>query len=280
MSGFGNTLTIFPIEMKQYNPFYYLLFILLIMGSFASMALNSYGLKIVAGVCVAFAVIFLTQLIYQIRHKGFKDRLGITELISLATLATIFCLRVMYIHFSLVELIFGIAGILLAVVYSIRLVRNFNRTIRKNKRLAYLILFFNSSLVFYILSMTVLPFAPSMSEPAGILGFTLVIAFVVLSYLNKGFIFEGNKITSFQLILQRKDRSILLMSMFILFSFYAGLTRINFLPGMYSDEFPQAYFHLVNQAERGEEKSIDGVYSHQEFKAMYDSFVEREIESP
>ena len=268
---------IYPIEMKQYNPFYYLLFILLIMGSFASMALNSYGLKIVAGVCVAFAIIFFTQLIYQMRRKGLKDWLSIMELISLFTLAIIFCLRVMYIHFTLVELIFGIAGILLAVVYAIRLVRNYNRTIRKNKKLAYLVLFFNASLVLYILSMTVLPFAPSMSEPAGILGFALVISFVVLSYLSKDFMYDGNKITSFQLILQRKDRSVLLMSMFILFSFYAGLTKINFLPGMYSDEFPQAYFQLVNQAERGGEKPVDGVYSHQEFKAMYDSFVEREI---
>jgi hypothetical protein len=48
---------------------------------------------------------------------------------------------------------------------------------------------------------------------------------------------------------------------------------------MYSDEFPQAYFNLVNQAETGNEKSVNGKFKHDEFKAKYDRFVERNAEA-
>jgi hypothetical protein len=49
------------------------------------------------------------------------------------------------------------------------------------------------------------------------------------------------------------------------------------LPKLYSDQFPQAYFKLVNNAETGKEKPVNGKYRHEEFKAMYDQFVERNI---
>ncbi len=65
------------------------------------------------------------------------------------------------------------------------------------------------------------------------------------------------------------------MTLFVLFTAYMGLTKINILPKMYSDEYPQAYFELVKQAEAGEEKLVNGEYKHEEFKEMYDGFVSR-----
>jgi hypothetical protein len=44
---------------------------------------------------------------------------------------------------------------------------------------------------------------------------------------------------------------------------------------MYTDEYPQAYFELVKQAESGKEKPVNGKYKHEEFKDMYDRFVSR-----
>jgi hypothetical protein len=59
-----------------------------------------------------------------------------------------------------------------------------------------------------------------------------------------------------------------------------GLTKIGALPRMYSDEFQQAYFNLVDQAEAGNEKAVIGKFKHEEFKAQYDRFVKRnEIKS-
>ena len=51
-----------------------------------------------------------------------------------------------------------------------------------------------------------------------------------------------------------------------------GLTRINVVPKMYTDEYPQTYFELLNEYDAEVE---GGRYKHEEFKREYDKFVER-----
>jgi len=60
-------------------------------------------------------------------------------------------------------------------------------------------------------------------------------------------------------VLKFKDRSIVLMTLFVLFTVYMGLTKFDILPKMYSDEYLQAYLELVKQAEGGTEKSVNGI---------------------
>ena len=93
--------------MKKYNSIFYLLFILLIMGAFASMAQNSYGLKIMGGVAFVFGLLFLIEFISVLREKGKKDIYRLIEPACLLILSVIFALRVFYIHFSFVELFLG-----------------------------------------------------------------------------------------------------------------------------------------------------------------------------
>ena len=80
--------------MKKYNTYYYLLFVLLIMGAFASMAQNSYGLKVMGGVAFAFSFLFLTQLVFIIKEKGKSNLTGIAELTGLVFISLILGLRV------------------------------------------------------------------------------------------------------------------------------------------------------------------------------------------
>ncbi len=65
------------------------------------------------------------------------------------------------------------------------------------------------------------------------------------------------------------------MALFVLFTVYMGLIKIDLLTKMFSDEYPQAYFQLVNRADEGLEDPLNGKYQHQEFKEMYDRFVSR-----
>ncbi|HSF44363.1 MAG TPA: hypothetical protein VLA58_00080, partial [Chitinophagaceae bacterium] len=62
--------------MKTYNTIYFLLFVLLIMGAFASMAQNSYGLKLLGVVGMLFGLLFLYQLIRFLMRPGKTDRLS------------------------------------------------------------------------------------------------------------------------------------------------------------------------------------------------------------
>ena len=103
--------------MKKHNPIYYLLFILLIMGAFASMAQNSYGLKIMGGVAFAFGLVFIIEFVSVLRKEEKADVFTLVEMACLFLLSIIFGLRIFYIRFPYIELIFGMAAILLALVY-------------------------------------------------------------------------------------------------------------------------------------------------------------------
>ena len=96
--------------MKKLNVIYLFLFILLIMGAFASMAQNGYGLKILGGVAFFFALLFLAEFATALKRKENEDLFAIMEPLCLFILSFIFGLRVFYIHFNYVEILFGAAA--------------------------------------------------------------------------------------------------------------------------------------------------------------------------
>jgi len=58
-----------------------------------------------------------------------------------------------------------------------------------------------------------------------------------------------------------------------LFSLYFGLNRVGVLPPIYSDEYPKAYFELIDQSATGKEKPVNGKYKYQEFIEKYHQFL-------
>ncbi len=259
--------------MKKYNTYYYLLFVLLVMGAFASMAQNSYGLKIMGIVSFTFCLLFLTQLIYVTRKKGRKDFLGIAELSGLSILSFILGLRVYFIHFDFVEILFLIAGTVLVFVFGFKMIESYRNLKSESRNLAWLVVVFYFSIVLFILSMIAVPFISWIGQPLGAIAFALMILFGAISYFKGPMLFKSDKVTTFEIIGRAKDRSPVLASLFVLFSLYIGLTMVGVLPGMYSDEFPKAYFEMVNEAETGQEEPIDGKYRHEIFKEKYDQFL-------
>jgi hypothetical protein len=97
------------------------------------------------------------------------------------------------------------------------------------------------------------------------------------SLLRGQFLIEGENRSAFSIIAGFKDRLYLLLSLFIIFSLYLGLSAPGILPKLYSNKFPQAYFELVNNAESGKEKPVNGEFKYQEFKKSYDQFVDRNM---
>jgi hypothetical protein len=57
------------------------------------------------------------------------------------------------------------------------------------------------------------------------------------------------------------------------FFLYVGFNRIGVLLDIYSDEFPRAYFELVDKATSKKEKPVDGKYKHEEFMERYQRFL-------
>lgn len=256
--------------MKNYYTLYYLLFVLIIMGAFASMAQNGYGLVILGAVSFAFSLTFLFQLIDK---KQKPDISSSIELFGLFLISFILGLRVFYIHFPFVEMLFGFAALLLIMVYVQKMIRQFNWFKQKNIILAILIVVFFLSIIFYFISFASVPFVAQFSGGVGIVAFVLLVGFLIAGFLLRNFLIDGENVTVFKTVLRFRDNSVLVLSLFFLFTLYAGLTRAGVLPKIYSDEFPQAYFELVNKAESGKELPVNGKYKYQNFKDRYDQFL-------
>lgn len=265
--------------MKGYNTLYYLLFVLIVMGSFASMAQNDYGTTILGLAAASFSVVFLIQLVSLLFFKSHRSRFSVLELIGLFTLSAILSMRVFYIHFQFVEFVFGAAGMLLVIVYIFRMIQLHSSLKLANKKFVWLIRIFYGSIILYLISMIAVPFFVAVSEPAGVAGFVLLILFGFISLTSKSILSNGEKITGLQFVAQAKDRAGVLAILFLLFTVYMGFSKIGLIPPLYSDEFPQSYYKLVNQAETGKEKPVNGRYRHEEFKEMYDKLVSRHLES-
>jgi hypothetical protein len=264
--------------MKSYNTVYYLLTVLLIMGGFASMAQNSYGMPIISAVCMAFALIFLIQFFQELRLREINRTEQAIEFLVLFILAFIFTLRTLQIYFPSIEWIFVAAAVVLALNYLTRLRHWFRLIYLKNKTLARLILIAYLSIVLFCIAMVEITFKPRIARWTGGLALIGVLVFLLSGLFRRHFLIEGENKSAFSIIAGFKDRLYLLLSLFIIFSLYFGLSGAGILPKLYSNKFPQAYFELVNNAETGKEKPAEGgEFKYQAFKKSYDQFVDRNL---
>lgn len=259
--------------MKKYNAIFFILFILLVMGAFASMAQNSYGLKIMGGVAFTFGLLFIAEFFIAIRRKEKEDLFVIIEPVCLFVLSLVFGLRVFYIHFEFVEILFGLSAVLLAIIYIRKMILRYREFQAKNKVLSFLIIIFHLSVVLFLASLALVPFFPQVAEATGIGSFALLLIFVLTGYLKKNLLVAGNPVSAFQMIRQYKGHSMIIVTLIIMFSFYIGFNKIGILPGVYSDEFPRVYYQLVKRAALKKEKPVDGRYKHENFKEKYDQFL-------
>lgn len=261
--------------MKKNNPIYFLLFILLVMGAFASMAQNSYGIKLIGVVAFVFAGVFIIELIGAISSEEQKDGMIIAELTAMIPFAAIFGCRVFNIYFPFIEWVFVAAGACLLAFYIRKLFFRYRRLADKNQRLAILGFFFHLSIILFLLSMMLAPFTIQAAEWVGVAGFFFLLIFILGALIKKYHLVDGNNVTVLQMITGYRDHSIVLAILFLLLSIFVSLNNAGLLPAIYSDELPRAYFELVNDASSGKEKPVDGKYKYGEFMKEYQQFLER-----
>ena len=261
--------------MKKFNAIFFLLFILLVMGTFASMAQNSYGLKIMGGVALAFGLIFLLEFITALGKKEKKDGYVLAELAAMIVFSIIFGCRVFYIHFPYIEWLFAAAGAWLVFFYIRKLFIRYHRLVSRNRRLARLGLIFHLSIILFLVSLIMIPFAAEKAEWVGMAAFAILLVFIIGAIVKRDDLVDGNIVTAMQMVTGYRDHSIILASLFLLFSLFAAFNKAGLVPGIYSDEFPRAYFELVNKATSGKEKPMRGKYKYEEFMKKYQQFLKR-----
>jgi hypothetical protein len=263
--------------MKSYNTIYYLLTVLLIMGGFASMAQNDYGMLILSGVSLAFAMIFLVQFIRSFSPGTVSDSSLRLELFALFLLAVLFTLKTFQVYIAFTEWVFVLAALALAFVYFNRMIRHYRQYESKNRILAILVAVFYLAVVFFFLALIMTSFNPAAVKITGGIALILIFGALLFSLFNGNFLVMGEKTTAVKTISGFRDRYFLLISLCILFAIYVGLTGSGVLPKLYSDKYPQAYYQLVNHAETGKEKSMNGRFEYESFRKNYEQFLEKNL---
>ena len=259
--------------MKKNNPIYFLLFILLIMGAFASMAQNSYGLKLIGGVVFVFALVFMVEFITALQKNGKKDMAALIETACLFLLLFIAGCRVFYLHFPFIEWLFGAAAALQMLIYGQKMVTRYRTLKTKNNWLAIITIIFHGSILLFLFSLVLAPFAQYIAAVSVIAAFVLLVIFIAAGLIKKNLLVEGEIIAAFPMVKKYKDHSIIIISLFFFTTLFAGLNRAGVLPDLYSDEFPSAYNKLVNKISSEKEKPINGKYKYEEFMEQYQLFL-------
>jgi hypothetical protein len=237
------------------------------------MAQNSYGLKIMGGVAFAFGLLFLFEFITAAGQKEKKDVYALAELVAMIIFSVIFGCRVFNIHFPFIEWVFAAAGAWLGFFYIRKLFIRYQRLVFSNRRLAWLGVIFHLSIILFLVSLIMIPFASQKAEWFGIAAFALLLVFIIGSVVKRNDLVDGNKVTAMQMVTGYRDHSIVLASLFMLFSLFAAFNKAGLVPGIYSDEFPRAYFELIDKATSGKEKPVDGKYKFEKFMEKYQKFL-------
>jgi hypothetical protein len=252
---------------------------LIVLGLFAIMAQNSYGFKLMGlsyfGLALLYIVRISRTLIEDFSGLEKKDIVGISELLLLSFMFSLFGLRSFFINIPFTDLIFLSLCSLLLVVYFIIAKRIFNATINVNPGLARNVIFFYSSILLFILSLGLRFVFSSLSALIGTMGILASLSFIISLLRNKQYSFSGKSLTLLQFVVSSKNKAGMLFLFFLFSAIYLGFSNFRIIPGIENAEKPATYIELRTRAETGNEKPVNGKYEYQIYKEAMDKFLAR-----
>lgn len=256
----------------NYPVWYLLLFLVMITGTLASMALNGYGMKLMGLGCVGFALAFLHELVIHRDRKPAR----LAELALLAILCALLACRNFYVEIPAGQTVSAFLFALLALLYvyhGIRLVRKYGKTSRPAMvgLLAYYgaVVSFLTGLVSGLISIS-----PDYGTAAGIL---FLILFAATHFASRQVYIGGESTTVGQLCVGAKNKSVVVLSALLITGFLFTLIQYQVLPPLYAGDMPVGYTRLVQRAESGlDPMAAKGQPRHRAFREAYQRFIERQ----
>jgi len=258
--------------MRTRNTIYYFLFLVAITGVFASVAQNDYGLQLVAWAFYGYSATLLGELILRYRKLSV---MGIVETTSLIVLFSLMAFRASFIHFRYVEWIVCVVTGVLMVLYLVsgmskyKSLKNTNLFLGRTTGLFYLSL--GMSLLTIFLRVVQTGYSMMSGVVAG--GFLGIV--LLAGILRRKQMLHGNETSLFAYISGFRDHSFLLMAGFLSIGLYLTADLTGIMPPLYTRAVPKAYIELVNRAESGEERAVNGRYEHDVYREAMEKFLER-----
>lgn len=252
---------------------------LILVGLFATMAHNSYGFTLIGMSCFGLALLYIVQISWILLEdfSGIekKDAIDISELLLLAIMILLFGFRAFYIHIPFGDLIFITVCGMLILVYSLITSGIYNTAKNENPALARDVFFFYSSIILFLLSLSIRIINPSLSAVIGAFGILASVPFLFEVFRQKKYDFAGKSTTIFQFVLASRNKAGILFLFFIFSVLYVGLTNFKIIPAIGNADKPKTYIDLINQAETGKEKPVNGKYKHEIYKEYMDKFLKK-----
>ena len=256
--------------MRKNIILYYVLLLLLVMGAFAAMALNSYGIVLMSYVALGFGLVFLFELLLLLPKeeeitKFYKASLAI-ELVSLSGLCLLYFLRGISVEIPNNLLLKFVLFILLFAVNVYHLIRAWlyaNQTPIKIK--GNIILYFTALLLY--LAGSYLP--ASGTWVTILLALACQATFVVFGWWKGYVIINGEETSAWKKVIQFRNKSGIQLIFFTLASLYFILNSARLLPPLYNGSLPNGYSKVVDQWQKDKTKT-----NPVDFEQAYKKFLE------
>jgi hypothetical protein len=252
---------------------------LLLIGIFASMAQNDYGIELMGAGCFGLAALYFLQMIWELININFSiDRnnfLLLSELFLFSILSALFGFRSLYIVLPAGETVFIVVGILLLIVHIVIALDWNKKVAMENLLLARHIFFFNGAVALLLSVMIIRIFNPYLSFALGFVGIILIAPITISIIKSTRYDYAGKTWSLIQVILKSKHKTGLLFVFFIASGVYLALSGASIVPSIENAQMPRTYIELVNRAEAGDEKPIEGKYQHEKYREALSNFLDR-----
>ena len=265
---------------RRFYTLVYICFTVIVVGAFASMAQNDYGLPLLATGCFGLSLIMLLRIggIQELDQTLFPSLWLIAELSGMALLTLILGFRALFIRFPFVEYLFAGNALLLAGIY----MGYFSRTYKKYDKIQILrisTILFYGSLILFLFSFVMIPFNISFGKWIGGASFGLMLIFCAVSLaISPTANYNQDNVRTFAAMTRQINLSPVLMTMLLMMSVYTGLTSVKMIPSLYTGVEPPRYFELIRKAELGEDEREKGEYKYELFEEAYQKFLARRKE--
>jgi hypothetical protein len=244
--------------------------LLLVMGAFAAMALNSYGVVLMSYVALGFALVFLFELILLLPKEeemtaAYKASLAV-ELTSLTGLCLLYFLRGVSMEIPYSLLLKFVLFALLFGVNAYHLIRAWQYANTTPLKVKGSILLYFLALLFYIAS----AYLPVVGTWVTImLALACQLAFVVFGWWKGWVIINGEETSAWKKVIQFRNKSGIQLIFFTLASLYFVLNSAHLLPPLYNGSLPNGYSNVSNQWQQDKTKTNPA-----DFEQAYKKFLE------
>jgi hypothetical protein len=231
---------------------YYVLLLLVVMGAFASMALNSYGTMLMSYAVLAFSLLFLYELFVLLREKsidsGDKKIFG-SELAALCALCILYFLGGMAIEIPYERVLVSLLPVILLGLNCYFLFKTWTSVSNNPVKLkaaiavyfAALFLAWGASYLFFFQNFLGLYFTFA--------AFLCLTIFIVIGWWKGAVIVNGEETNAMRVVTRFQNKSSIQLIGIALIVAYYSLRTLDILPPLYLGSMPSGYANVVRQSE-------------------------------